>query len=287
MEKQQKYLSESTNRIKSKIFLLISGCMIFWLLFSCDKEKDSINIESVVTRVDIEEMAKMHIPDFYLYNKYLRGITGTEYSFVRYSDSADISITIGLYKSAEIAENIANNFFNNISAGFNEGPHQGVSIGDKFWWFGGSGLDYDNLMGIVFIRKNALFIMGCYYNYGELKTLAKKIDNDIINNADYVELEKTILLPVIYSITATKTVLKEGESAKIIIHAADPNNEPLEYIAYGIGHYEPDPENVFTIRAKSDYIGEPFFGSHIYEFYVINKSNIVSEVAKFEIIISE
>ena len=82
-------------------------------------------------------------------------------------------------------------------------------------------------------------------------------------------------------------MLKEGESTKITIHAADPNNEPLEYIAMGIGNYEPDPENVFTKIAAHDYIGEPFFGSHIYEFYVINESNIVSEVAEFEIIITQ
>ena len=269
-----------------KIYLLISGCIIFWSLFSCNKEKDSINLESVITRFDIEEMANIHLPDFYLHDKRFRDLLGNKYYFVRESDNVDVSITIGLYKSAEIAENNAINFFKYVSMAYIEGPPQGVSIGDKYW-YSGFGLDFNNVTGIVFIRKNALFIMSCDNNYGDLQTLAKNIDDDIINNAEYVELENTILLPVIYSITATKAVLKEGESAKITVHAADPNNEPLKYDAIGIGHYEPDPENVFTVIARRGSIGEPFFGSHIYEFFVINEINIVSEIAEFEIIVTQ
>ena len=268
--------------MKEKIFILICCVTISSSLFFCNKQD---NIETIITKVDMEEMAHRHLPYFNLLRERSKYVYGREYVFVRESDSANIFITIGLHQSEKDAENIANNYFSEISMVMKEGPHQGVTIGDKYWWLAPF-QDSSILTDIVFIRKNALFIMSSH-SYEELKELAKKIDDDIIIDANYVELENKILLPVIDSITASKTELKEGDTTKITIHASDPNNESLEYDAIGIGHYEPDPENVFTLISSPSNVPDPFWGSHVYEFIVINESNVVSEIAEFEIIISE
>ena len=135
----------------------------------------------------------------------------------------------------------------------------------------------------MFLRNNALFIMSCSHNYGKLKDLATKIDNDIINEESYISIENSISLPKINSITVGKSNFKEGESTKITVNAIDPGNEALEYIFQGLFHNDYDPENVFTFTASRDYVGEPFFGSHTIEFYVINESNVLSRSAEITI----
>ena len=267
---------------KKKIFILICYAVISYSLFFCSKQD---NIETIITKVNIEEMAHMHLQYFNIFREGPKYIYGKEYVFIREGDSANVFINIGLHQSEEYTENTADNYLNSISLVMKEGPHHGVYIGDKFWWWAPDG-DSNNVTNIVFIRKNALFIMSSH-NYRELNTLAKKIDDDIIIKANYIELENTILLPIIDSITASKKVLKEGEISKISVHASDPNNEALEYDAIGLSHSESDPENVFTLVASSDYVQSPFLGSHFYKFVVINESNVVSEVAEFEIEISE
>jgi len=270
--------------MKTKVFLLISLCMAFFLSFSCDKEKDAVHSDKFVVKVDIEGLAGKHLPGFYLYREWFRGMTGRDYTFKRDSDTAMLSIAAGLYKSAEAADSIARDYFMTVSAVFTEGLQPGSPVGDKYWYVG---LDTMHPEAIAFIRKNALFIMHGNEKYSDIMQLAKKIDDDIVKDAGYIELKNTILLPEIFSITASKTVMKEGETSKITLHASDPDNESLEYYGYGIGHYEPDPENIFTLNAMSDFIGDPFYGSHVYWFMVINKSNVLSEIAEFEIIISQ
>jgi hypothetical protein len=241
--------------------------------------------KNFITGLNVDLMAKRHLANCYLVRKRAKWNYGREFVFKSNNEKVNVFITIGLHQSAEDAENTADNYLNSISLVMKEGPHHGVYIGDKFWWWAPDG-DSNNVTNIVFIRKNALFIMSSH-NYRELNTLAKKIDDDIIIKANYIELENTILLPIIDSITASKKVLKEGEISKISVHASDPNNEALEYDAIGLSHSESDPENVFTLVASSDYVQSPFLGSHFYKFVVINESNVVSEVAEFEIEISE
>jgi hypothetical protein len=270
--------------MENKVFLLILNTLIFCLFFSCGIEKDSDSIDSVITKFDAEKMAQEHLTDYYLVRKRALWKYGREFVYSN-NDTINIFITVGLYQSDNEAENNVNTYLNNSSAVWNAGMHQGESIGNKFWWLAPF-QDSSILTNIIFIRKNASFIMSSHTNE-KLKELAKKIDNDIINHSDYIDLDKTIQLPVIDSITASKTVLKEGDIAKITVHASDPNNEILEYDAIGVGNYEPDPENVFTEIITRDYVGEPFYGSHVYDFVVINESNVVSEVANIELLIVE
>src|SRR4030042_325316 len=248
--------------MNKKIFL-ISTVLVIASLLSCDKEKDPDHMRPFVTRVDMDEMAAVHLPGFYLKDRDLRDYLGREYFYMRESDTTGLRITVGLFKSAVIAENVAMQYLNSVSVMFWEGTQVELSVGDKCWY---SGEDLEHTRCIAFIRKNAFFIIGNYYNYTDVRALAEKVDDGIMKNAGYVDLENTISLPVIFSITATKTILNEGEMSKITVHASDPNNESMEYQGIGIGHYDPDPENMFTVIAHPDNIGEPFFGPHKYNF---------------------
>lgn len=132
----------------------------------------------------MEEMAQRHLASFSLQRERSVDSMSTEYVFVRESNSADVFITIGLHQSAKDAEYIANNYLNGISLHMEEGPYQGVSIGDKFWWCAPTS-DSNNVTNLVFLRKNALFIMSSH-SYEEIEELAKKIDDDIIKEESYI-----------------------------------------------------------------------------------------------------
>jgi hypothetical protein len=181
MKKIKIFLLQSRNKMMNKIFILISCTAILCSLFFCSKQN---SIETIIIKVDIEEMAQLYLSDFDLLRKRSDSLE-TEYVFKRESDSVDVFITIGLYPSAEDAENAANEDFSYMAIIMEEGPHQGVLIGDKYWWW----TPFQNsniILNIVFIRENALFIMSCSHSYGELKPLAKKIDDDIIKKESYI-----------------------------------------------------------------------------------------------------
>ena len=107
----------------------------------------------------------------------------TEYVYDTEDESSLLFIRVGLYPSEQDAQSIANNYVNSTAASWDEGPHQGVYIGDKFWWR--TDMDTTILTGMVFTRKNALINM-ISHEYEQLKSLAIKIDNDILNGASYI-----------------------------------------------------------------------------------------------------
>ena len=155
--------------------------MIICSLISCEKDYSTIPF---ITKFNVEAMADMHLPDFELIRARPRYRYGKDYLYKRESDNAYINISIGLHQSAEEAEIIAEYFINNsISAHMEEGPHQGVSIGDKYWL--SSPYDANNYNDIIFIRKN-VFITIFSPEYENLKILTTNIDNDILNNASYI-----------------------------------------------------------------------------------------------------
>ncbi|MBN1416880.1 MAG: hypothetical protein JW973_17415 [Bacteroidales bacterium] len=250
------------------------------MALSCHREKDPGDF---VTGVDIEAFASEYLSGYDLQQIETRDFLGMEYFYMHDSEGPAIRIIAGVYKSGDYADSMACFFRNMVSIVFVEGTYHASAMGDKCWY---TGLALDQALSILFIRKNALFIISGYYGYPDVTSLAQQLDEGIMQNAVFVNRDQSIRLPVIDSVTATKTLMKAGETSKITLHASDPRNEPLAYVGIGIGHYEPDPENVFTVIAHTDFIGKPFFGAHVYQFLVINAINIVSETEEFEITIS-
>jgi hypothetical protein len=170
-------------KMRNKILKLILCIAISCSLLFCDKQD---NNETRIKKINMQELSLRHLPNFILVRERLRDSLKIEYVFKRESDSINVFITVGLHSSAENAENIANNYINSISILMKAGTHNGVSIGDKMWWWPDA--DSNSLTNIVFIRKNALFIMSSH-GFRDLKSLAKKIDEDIVTGASYITFQ--------------------------------------------------------------------------------------------------
>ena len=162
------------------VLVLTSYVTISCLFFFCNKNEEN---HALIAGIDVMTIAQLHLPDFNLVREHPDSLE-TENVFRRETDSVNVFITVGLYPSMLDAENAANEDFEYMAIRMEEGAHQGITIGDNFWWNALN--NSDTLINIVFIRKNALFIMSCSNNYGELQALAKKIDNDIVNEEHYI-----------------------------------------------------------------------------------------------------
>ncbi|MDZ7263000.1 MAG: hypothetical protein ONB16_00355 [candidate division KSB1 bacterium] len=266
--------------MQRKIYILI---ICIFLYFSCERNSNPIsyNDNVFITKIDIEGMMKKHLPDFRIVRKRARWKEGREFVFV--NDKHNIFIRAGIHSSKAKVQEIAEEYNNSCWIRPIEDTNKIWGIGDKCWWM--PDIDSPDTVQYQFIRNN-IFIIVNSHNYPDILSLTKSIDQDILNDADYIKLGYSLSLPVIKSITASKKELKEGETTKITIQASDPYNEPLEYVFnFGLYHVESDPKNVFTFEASRDYVPAPFFGSHILKFIVVNESNVVSEVAEFEITI--
>jgi hypothetical protein len=133
----------------------------------------------------MEEFAIKLLPDFKLIRERPFDSLSTEFEFKRESDSVHVFINIGLYHSDAEALNIATEYLKEISALMAEGAHNGLIIGDKYWWWT-PGSNYDIVIDLVLLRKNGLFIMSCSTNFKDLETLAKEFDDDILKEESYI-----------------------------------------------------------------------------------------------------
>ena len=173
--------------MKKHLFILILLIVLLCLFFTCDKIFNTKKQETIITNIDMEEMAHRHLSGFSLLRKGSNGDIGTEYVFTSESDSVNVFIIVGLHESGKDAENVVLDYLNGISIGMKNGPIPGESIGDKLWWWSPNS-DPNDVTNIVFIRENALFIMSCWNNE-KIKTLAKAIDDDIIGKASYITFD--------------------------------------------------------------------------------------------------
>jgi len=164
----------------NRISILIGCLAVSFSLFYCNNSDDDCRI---ITEIDMVEMASVHLPDFHLVQEWSIDSIHTTYTF-DVVDSSRIFFSVGLFQSEIDAQDFAMDSRNYSSFRMNEGPHQGVSIGDKFMW-NTSQNDPNTLVFIVFTRKNVFFLADAE-KYEHIKTLAIKIDNDILNGASYI-----------------------------------------------------------------------------------------------------
>lgn len=268
-------------KIRLFIFIILTLSYI-----SCGNSlKPNLSDEIYITKFNIEGMRKKHLPNFELVSKQARFKEGREFVFQDLNDKTKIVfIRIGIHSSKAKAQYIAEEYNSWCSIIPQEDSMKVLGIGDSCWWMPAP--FSPDTVAYHFIRYNSFIIVNSH-TYQDLLELTRAIDMDIVNNADYVDIKNSISLPKIRSITATKTELKEGESCKITVKASDPYRKSLDYVANGLSPASGKSKNVFLFQASRDYVSEPFFGSHIYKFIVINESNVVSEPAEFKITITQ
>jgi hypothetical protein len=245
-------------------------------------QNNSINLEKTeyINKLDASKIAERHFPNSQLIRKTPKWNYGREYVYKLNNENAHIYITIGLYKSDSSAFEVANQYLNIISMRMNEGLKQ-ENIGDKFWWWSVNN-EIRAITSIVFIRKNALIILGSQ-NYSGLLNLAKLIDEDISKNEPFISMDAIIETPKIHSITRNADKTNPLEFTKFSVDASDINNEILDFQFFpGLTNFENDPNNVFTyINAKHDIENNAM--KHKIKIIAINENNVVSEITLFDI----
>lgn len=270
------------NKYFSSLTFLIAA---FILQFGCSDVGGILNSaqkDSLITKFDAEQMAKMNLPDFILIRSRAQWNRGREFVFQRSKDQANVSVIIGMHQSSSNATSVALDYLNEISMHMNDSPLAGAAIGDKLWWWSPNA-DTTNVTNILFLKENALFILSSH-KYENLIDLARAIDEDIAKKEIYIKRENTLSVPRIDKVTLTKGRVTEGDTIKITIHAADPNNESLEYNARpGLIKFQSDAENMFTLIASREMVSEPFWGPLKIKFIVINQSNVVSGIAEITV----
>jgi hypothetical protein len=262
--------------MKTTLFILV----IILFLVSCEEGNNPIIKDEVyITKFDFEKFRKKHLDNFNLVRK--RGKwCGREYVLNNPADSTNIFITIGIFSSENKSHSIVDAYNRLLSIIPQEDTAEVFGIGEKCWWM--SATFSPDIVGILFIRYNSFFIVNSH-TYSFIQDLARNIDRDIIDNAEYIELRNKTSVPIINSIKTSKQIVSEGDTVKISIQAYDPDNEALEYITTGLIHFDSDPENIFYLVSSRDYVPEPFIGLHKYKFTVINESNEVSDEIEIEI----
>lgn len=169
-----------------KKFFLLVGAVIMLFCTSCKKDESK---ESIVTRIDIQEMRKLYLSDFQIVREFIRqDYLGTEYLFKRESDSESFYMQIGIAESDKDAQVAILNYVKDVSGALTNGPHLGESVGDEYWW-NAKFEDANILEHIVFVRKNVLIVIGGGNHYDGLESLAKNIDDDILKKASYIDFE--------------------------------------------------------------------------------------------------
>lgn len=266
------------NKIKILLLIIFNLIINLNLLIAQGKITNSVK-DKFITKLDASQIAESHFPNSQLIRKTAKWNCGREYVY-KLNNNANIFITVGLHQSYTSVYDVANQYLNDISIRMVEGLEQ-VKIGDKFWWWATNN-DTNVITNIVFIRKNALFILSSQ-NYNGLLNLAKLIDEDISNKEKYILMEEVIRIPIIHSMTKEVEELKQDKNTKFKIDAVDINNETLEYqFSPGLTKFKNDPKNVFTYIDTNHKL-EKYPVKQKIKVVAINENNVVSEIAEFDL----
>ncbi|MEN8158105.1 MAG: hypothetical protein ABFS10_14225 [Bacteroidota bacterium] len=254
------------------------------ILAACNEDPEELN--QLVNGVDMEELVSVHLPGYELVRSRLMFDWGREYVYQSNDEAKNLHMKVGVYPSVEKAEEAAGAYAMLCSAVFYPGPYDSYMVGDRCWspYFHG---ENQEIMAIVFIRKNMLINISSGDGFGEVGTLAKAIDEGILDRDDYIDLAHELQLPVIDSITATKSVLREGESTTVTVYASDPGNQSIEYDVIGMTKLDTEEGNSFREHATVDFMGANLTGTHSYNFLVMNEANVYSEMATFQLTVLE
>lgn len=270
------------NKYQSYLIITLFSIIFLSALGSLDLKAQEYKNDSYISRFDADIMSKKYLKDFELVRKRASWNYGRVFVYRNSKANECIFITIGLHSSADAANNIANNYLNEISVRMSSGQYDKKLLGDKFWYLTSSN-DSNSITNIVFLRKNALLILSCSPTFRELFQLAKKIDEGITNGDSFVNMNLKIETPVIETFEVIKEMVKPNDFAKIRIKGAGVNNEPLEFQFFpGLMKNNVDSENVFTFESSLNFTDKSS-GMQVIKAIAISESNVVSPVVELKI----
>ena len=255
----------------------------------------SLYIDSFINGIDIKGLNDNHLQDFETISVGALWYTGKSYRF-KNSKNEELIITLGVYPSIQEVEETVLDYMNSISAAFEKGPFEDISIGDNFWWYDitlyRNQIAEKKLSSVVFIRKNVLIVLHSPVSSKKIKyfsnmlDVAMNIDNDLINGSTYIKINDVLTPPAIQSVTLSKNKILEGEESLMTINASDPSGHIAHYLMTpGPSKDGRDPVNVYRIQANRDKFPEPFLGKHTIEVWIVNNDNFFSSKESVEVTI--
>ena len=236
----------------------------------------SSGVDSIfITNLDINKLANEHLKGFTCIRSRAKWRFGREFLFKQVQENIKVFVRVGLHPSHEIAEEIALDYLQYVSAVMVEENFSLEPVGDRVWWWSPN-LNPDKIKNIVFIRHNCLVMLSSQ-RFDNLKNLATVIDNDLLNGEKYNHKNIAISLPSINSIVSEKSIVRVGETTKLLVYANDPSNEILEYVfSPGVIKTNEPIGNSFIIKPSKDHFQGQLLGNHVHKCIVINESNVVS-----------
>ncbi|MFN8207908.1 MAG: hypothetical protein U0T82_10945 [Bacteroidales bacterium] len=145
-----------------------------------DELEKSNQPDTIITSMNIREMAGRHFPDFVFGSR--DSIHG-KYNFYNGSENVSLDLEVRIYNSVEQARmRLAAYLLDYGTVTMEQGPSDEFSIGYKYWV---RPYSEGKLAYLVFTRKNVVFIFNSRQDF-EFMNPAKLIDDDIINREDYI-----------------------------------------------------------------------------------------------------
>lgn len=227
--------------------------------------------QTFITKFDVNLLMQKDLPEYIFKWQRMNWNFGQEYVFSNTSGEY-IYLTVGLHKSEEMAQSIAQNYIDELSIRMVEGSSNIYKIGDKLWiWPDG----INDLTNIVFTRNNALLILSSHKFSGSLISFAEYIDNLILIKDSIIKTDIKIQIPVIQPI-----VVYEGTTGKVQIKFT--NESTSETINYQFFPGITGKNGQYEILNFDKYKQDLNFNDTI-KVVGINQFNVVSEIINIEI----
>lgn len=230
---------------------------------------------------NVEQFGNEYLPGYSI-KKYAAhlGYWQPHYTFFQNVNESSIYVTVrvSLFPDVGAAETATLEFLNSGNLLLEYGPYGEVTCGDNFWWYA---ID-DDLWYIIFIRKNALAEVSTSYiderRYDDLMSLARQIDQNLLEGVPYAMMSDTIQAPEITGVDVEQSKLKLGDIASIEVSAFDPHNTELLYKGdWFKGPVDGENDKLqFRITEVSVPLGETFEGDHTFYVWVVNEMNMHS-----------
>ncbi len=239
----------------------------------------------LIAKLNVWDLVKKHASDFQMGPGYIsEGWSAVRYGMSR-NDGQQIMLKVGLHPSVREAEEaMLDAMLEQINIPMTEWPAGEEKIGESSWFFTSS--KSEQRKGVAFIRRNAvvyIYVHDWSKDF-DVVSLAKAIDQDLVNGAPYVTIQDKISPPIVQSIDLSQSVFRMGEKGTITIHGTDPEGHRIinygnSWIGFGLS------ENQTTVYAdnRNWYDKDSFYGTHVIKCWVVNENNLFSSIKEVTI----
>ncbi len=236
----------------------------------------------LVAGVDVSALAQKYLSDFRLdsVRRYSQLDDVVVYHLYQNNSEKQITFMVGLHPSVREAEESMLDALNHQDfISMKEWPSNEAKIGESAWYYlNGRQSGYKD--GVAFIRRNAVFWIytGPEPEYIGIETLARGVDQDLMNGAPYIKIQDKLSPPVVQSVDLSQSVYRMGERGTLTIQGSDPEGYSIMYGDSWTGFGRSGNQTQIIADNRNWYDKESFFGTHVIQCWVVNENNLFSSI---------